>query len=128
MGTKDSSFELYHNNYSEPANDAITITADHHFYFLSTFSQKHKLDSKKAIQVYFNKATDEIAIVFLGEVISGSYKMHVPQKRLRYGGRVNARGFFNAHGLYDTVKIGRYHYREIDLNGQKAFVIKAERL
>jgi hypothetical protein len=94
--------------------------------FLSAFCIKHHLSDKGFVSLYYNEQTDEIAFVLQDEFTPGCFRLSRP------GGTKNGRyftpkTFFFASGLEGNIEFGYHDYKEIEIDGKKAFAIKVQR-
>ena len=119
-------FELFENNFTSKSVDKIAITASYQINFLADFYIKNQISSKKSVMLHFNKATDEIAAVFLNELVSGAYKL-IPPNNGKNGCYIVPMKFFTRNGLMGSIAFGRYEYRLAKIDDNQAFVFKIRR-
>ena len=125
-----TAYQLYANPFgtNPGGGNHITITADYQVNFLTDFFVGNDLIGKKAVMLYFDPETDEVAFVFQDEKMPDSWRIGLATNGKRNNGHIHPKSFFKRNGLRGKIVTGRYGYKLSDINGEKAFVVKLERL
>lgn len=115
-------FELFDNSNMSRVVNKITITKSNQLNFPAAFYTINKLEGKKSAMLYFNKASQKIAIQFMDEGNSQGFKLALSNNG-RYGAYVSVRSFFTLNGIDNKKYAKRYDYEKIDADGRTLFVI-----
>lgn len=119
-------FELFDNSNMSRVVNKITITKSNQLNFPAAFYTINKLEGKKSAMLYFNKASQKIAIQFMDEDSPQGFKLALSNGG-KYGAYVSVRSFFTLNGIDNKKYADRYDYEKVDNNGQTLFVIDLNR-
>jgi hypothetical protein len=116
-------FELFDSSTMSRVVDKITITKSNQLNFPAAFYTINKLAGKKGAMLYFNKASQKIAVQFTDEVKPQGFKLALSNGG-KFGAYISVRSFFTLNGI-DTKKYAkRYDYEKIaDPSNQSIFII-----
>lgn len=116
-------FELFDNSTMSRVVDKITVTKSNQLNFPAAFYTINKLAGKKGAMLYFNKASQKIAVQFTDEVKPQGFKLALSNEG-KYGAYISVRSFFTLNGIDNKKYAKRYDYDKIiDSDGQPIFII-----
>lgn len=116
-------FELFDNSNMSRVVNKITITKSNQLNFPAAFYSINNLDGKKGAMLYFNKATQKIAIQFTDDINDKGFKLTLSNNG-KYGAYISVRSFMTLNGIDSKRYAARYDYEKLsDTDGQPIFVI-----
>jgi len=123
-----SAYQLFHNEVNTKGGDYISVTKDYQVNFPVAFFMGNGLIGKKAVLLYFDPKSDKAAFVFVEQKVPKSFLIGLATNGKRQNGHIGPKSFFKRNGLMGNIRTGRYDYDVTEIDGQKAFEIKLERL
>lgn len=95
--------------------DKITITKVNQINFPTAMYKRNQLSQYSAVQLYFNKDTQQVGLEFLKEQVEGSFKLSLSEEG-KYGAFIVAKSFFFFNELDAEKLAGRYSYKRVNFS------------